>query len=75
MFKHVRVFLLQHPLLHPIHEIRHRDDRVVHHQVVMVQPLREEGSLRDYLHKEPDPVMDWAVKYGRDDGRRMEKNC
>jgi hypothetical protein len=41
--------------------------------VVIIQPLVEQGSVRDYLHKVKTPVEDWAKKYKEKGKRRMER--
>ncbi len=58
---------LQHPLLHPIHEICCHGDKVI-----VIQPLMEAGSLRDSLHK-VSPMLDWADKYGAKGKIEMKK--
>jgi hypothetical protein len=59
---------LQHPLLHRIYEIRYLEGKVV-----IVQPLVEQGSLRDYLHNVESPVQEWAYKYDTKGKRRMKR--
>lgn len=68
---------MQHPLLHPICEARliekpgSEEFLTKLGRAVIIQPLVEEGSLRDYLHR-VDPLTDWNEKYGTKGKRRMD---